>query len=848
MSVGNVWLLVISLLAVIVIGVSYIAYRRRVEAGSLLRFLAAASIVAAFGGIRLDLTRDVPLAVYLLDVSDSYAARRLSAAEAIGRHAAGLPSGSQAALVAFGESASLAAPVEAGAFSADAGSGAGLGAGATDLEAALTAAAGLKGRTDRVYLLSDGRANKGDIMRGALACSQSAIRILPIVLDAAVSADAWIARLDAPASAGPGEIVRIYVLVGANESGTLRVSMRAGEEIFSKDIISSGTGFMQRVAFDIRMPEAGIVPLRARVSAVGFSDSYPVNNSTAGAVRVLGKPRLVVCAKSDTPAFKLLAGMERYAVERIKPEELPGTAGVLRDTAGVVLDNVPAAKMTPEQMAVLVQYARDLGGGLVVLGGPESYGEGGYIGAKLEEALPVWCNPENRKKASLVFVLDASGSMGNETFFLGKQMRKFNAALMAILPVHKQLKKGDRVAVVTFDTQPDLALPLTQDDDGSVLRGALANREGLAAKEPNGKTNIYPALRLALKLLEPGEEERIQHIILLSDGRQTIQDSIQLAEFKEAGVTVTTVATGTLPDRDRLKEIAGTTGGRYYEVSKFDSTLRDTFYREIREIAKLSRTGRIEAGKSGEAEFLKGLDAFPPLGGIALTSAKDEASVTMQTDDGEPVLAWWRLGLGRVAAFTGGLDASWGGEWLKWDSLGKLLSQLVSWSGREAENPDFKLKVFSEEGVVKANLVARVDGGLADSLELRGVFSSGGIRTDAAFMQVGPGEYESKAQSEPGTLCVVTVYDEQGKILCSNEAWVPATLETGPLSADVETLSNLASATGGEVLSEDSFLSDVPGGRGGSGYDMWWLFLILAGCFFIADIAQASLRSARKLK
>ncbi len=39
-------------------------------------------------------------------------------------------------------------------------------------------------------------------------------------------------------------------------------------------------------------------------------------------------------------------------------------------------------------MEYLQAYVRDLGGGLVVIGGPQSYGVGGYFETPLEETLP----------------------------------------------------------------------------------------------------------------------------------------------------------------------------------------------------------------------------------------------------------------------------------------------------------------------------------------------------------------------------------------------------------------------------------------------------------------------------
>jgi hypothetical protein len=114
--------------------------------------------------------------------------------------------------------------------------------------------------------------------------------------------------------------------------------------------------------------------------------------------------------------------------------------------------------------------------------------------------------------------------------------------------------------------------------------------------------------------------------------------------------------------------------------------------------------------------------------------------------------------------------------------------------------------------------------------------------------QVGPGEYKTHAQVQPESLCTVTAYRSKDEILASTEIWIPSSLEHGPLGPDAGALSKLAASTGGRVLNEEAFLNDEPEGKGGRGYDMWWVLLILAGCFFMADIIQASLLSARKLK
>ena len=65
-------------------------------------------------------------------------------------------------------------------------------------------------------------------------------------------------------------------------------------------------------------------------------------------------------------------------------------------------------------MLALQVYTRDLGRGLVMLGGPNSYGAGGYKRTPLEEALPVDMDVRDRDRQpdiALVVVIDQSGSM-----------------------------------------------------------------------------------------------------------------------------------------------------------------------------------------------------------------------------------------------------------------------------------------------------------------------------------------------------------------------------------------------------------------------------------------------------
>src|SRR5258708_28007868 len=73
---------------------------------------------------------------------------------------------------------------------------------------------------------------------------------------------------------------------------------------------------------------------------------------------------------------------------------------------GVVLADVPAVDLGPTRMQVLESLVRDLGRGLVVSGGENSYGLGGYANTPLEETLPVSMEiPQHKDTPTIAVVL-----------------------------------------------------------------------------------------------------------------------------------------------------------------------------------------------------------------------------------------------------------------------------------------------------------------------------------------------------------------------------------------------------------------------------------------------------------
>jgi uncharacterized membrane protein len=75
------------------------------------------------------------------------------------------------------------------------------------------------------------------------------------------------------------------------------------------------------------------------------------------------------------------------------PDELVGGFPKTRDELfayrGLVLGSIEAAAFTGDQLAMLAEFVDKRGGGLMMLGGPRAFSEGGYAGTALGDALPV---------------------------------------------------------------------------------------------------------------------------------------------------------------------------------------------------------------------------------------------------------------------------------------------------------------------------------------------------------------------------------------------------------------------------------------------------------------------------
>ncbi|HYL81410.1 MAG TPA: glutamine amidotransferase, partial [Candidatus Acidoferrum sp.] len=132
-------------------------------------------------------------------------------------------------------------------------------------------------------------------------------------------------------------------------------------------------------------------------------------------------------------------------------------------------------------------------------------------------------------------------------------------------------------------------------------------------------------------------------------------------------ITVSTVAIGSDADVRFMTHVSRWGRGRFYYTDDIYSIPR-IFTLETQLASKASIIEEpFRAVVTNEAhEILQDIrwDQAPPLGGYVSATPKPTADTLLISHQRDPVLATWRYGLGRTAAFTSDAKGKWGILWL----------------------------------------------------------------------------------------------------------------------------------------------------------------------------------------
>jgi Mg-chelatase subunit ChlD len=604
----------------------------------------------------------------------------------------------------------------------------------------------------RMVILSDGAATFGDAEAAARLAASTGVEIIVVPLLPTSEAEVMVSAIHTPSQLRQGDRFNLEMTLEANQpvetgvriyaSGALifegSYALKPGSQTFSLPLTAGEPGF---TIYEVQLiPEA---------------DKAYQNNQLASYTQVSGPPKvLLVAPPADEllgrqgelrgdEASALLSALEAAGtmVEPILPYDLPAELANLAEYASVVLVDVPARQLTSRQMTTLQSYVRDLGGGLVVVGGPTSYGVGGYFRTPLEETLPVEIqikDEQRRPSLAIVFVIDHSGSMAETSGGVVKLELAKEAAMRSV----ELLMPSDRVGVIAFDDAATWVVPMTDlENPEEVIRS-------IGTLRPGGGTDILAGLQAMADLL-PGEQTTSKHVILLTDGGANPAGIPELVTrlFQENNITLTTVGVG----RDAapfLPNLAELGGGRYHFAA--DPGAIPSIFTEETMLA--TRSYIIEEEFSPQllrsSPILEGINALPSLFGYVGTSPKDTAQTILGTHKGDPLLASWQYGLGKVVAFTSDATGRWAKDWVKWEDFSNFWSNAVQLTVGDMSASALNTQVQLEEG--QATLTVDTAGTLlaGDSALLNGyammanIVDPGGQVQVIQLKQVAPGKYE----------------------------------------------------------------------------------------------------------
>ncbi|MBI1726632.1 MAG: VWA domain-containing protein, partial [Candidatus Rokubacteria bacterium] len=352
--------------------------------------------------------------VFLLDVSDSVSlAARESAFRFAAQSAGGARPGDQAGVIVFGEEAVVAQPLRLGG-KIDRPQ-VQVGGRGTNLAQALQLALATTppGHANRFVLLSDGRPNAGNALAVAQAAKDAGADIWYVPAPLTFRQEVVVESMLLPREVKFGEPFQAKVVAWSQAETQGRLSMFRNGEFLGSQVVKLNAG-KNVFAYRQSLEQSGIHVYQAALDVEG--DIIDENNRSVGTVVVRGRPQVLLVEKDKSQAQALTAALraQHVDVELVETERIPKDAAGLQKYDGVILSNVSSLKMTKKQMEGIRDYVREQGGGLIMLGGEESFGLGGYYRTPIEEALPVTMEVKQKVEIpslAVVLSIDRSGSM-----------------------------------------------------------------------------------------------------------------------------------------------------------------------------------------------------------------------------------------------------------------------------------------------------------------------------------------------------------------------------------------------------------------------------------------------------
>ena len=812
----------------------------------LVRLVIAGIFIMALAEPRAVRRSDVLSLIYALDVSDSMGGKVSDQALSwVMQTATRKPPKDEAGLVVFGRDAAVELPPRQ-TFPFEAINSR-VARDGTNLAKALALSAAMlpEQNQGRIVLLSDGNENEGSVTAqlDELKARGVAVDVLPVSFD--FQKEVWLERLDLPRVVKVGETYEASVLLDSLTKGTGKLALSEnGKTIFEKPVeFDAGK---TRFAMPLYLREPGFYEYVATITPPAGEDGWAENNVAIGDLFLRGEGQVLVVTdpKGDARDWEPLVGALKAAQRIVKVQmayEFPRDALSLMPYDLVIFPNAPAEAFDAVQLQAMRDAVFNNGTGFLMLGGPQSFGPGGYHGSAIEEALPVTMDVTQKKvlpKGALAVILHTCEFAEGNTW--AKRIAK---------EAIRVLGAQDEVGLIAFTWGSGSGgyqwiFPLTPAGEYEKLV-PLIN-----AAEPGDMPDFNTPMQLGLAGLEKSDAA-LKHMIVISDGDPSPPTPALVQQFVAAKVSVSMVAInphgGT--DISIMQSIAATTGGRYY-FPQDPSQLPSIFIKEAKTLKRsMLQNKTFTPEVQIPSPVLKGIDTMPALRGYVLTTVKPRATTILRTppdkvepDQLDPVLATWRVGLGVTAAWTSDLGPAWAKDWLDWDKYRAFVKQLAIELSRVESKSDLRLSAFAADnsGAITVEDFAKDEAFLRVEARVAG---PNGESATVPLRQIGPRRYQGSFPlwGKGRYQVIAAAAGRAGAAEPENVTGgfaVPYSHEYLKFRSDPRALQEIARKTGGRVLSAtdlDLFHPQRHPRESSSPVIDW--FLILLACLIPLDVA-----------
>lgn len=731
--------------------------KRRRIAVLVVRTLIVLAMIFAIAQLELVKKSNFLTVYYLLDSSDSIPGAtqeqgRLLIAELNKK----MTTRDEAGLIVFGATPSLETPATVG-YEFEGKTNSVVDTTRSDIAGAirLAMAAFPADRMRRIVLLSDGNENQGSAIETARLSKSNGIPIDVIPLRYDQWQDVSVEKVVVPQQTTkdtPFEL-KAYVSAERDTKGMLRV-LEDGK-LIAEEEVEVKAGRNTPFVLPRRISDGGFHKYQVTLDVKG--DARVQNNSGEAFTYIKSEPKVLYIEGDESSAENYLEGAlkaEQILVTRGGVSEIPRSIDELQKYDSIILSNVPASVMSRSQMQMIERGVHDLGIGLMMIGGEESFGAGGYQDTPIEEALPVSMDVKQRKmlpNGALAIVLHTCEIPSGNAW-----AREISTAALNVLSAE------DYFGIAYYGPQPNKQgggwgswgdywawePGLSKAGDKRKMRTAIKSIE------PLDMPTFAPTMDLAYKALKDVKAQ-VKHIVIISDGDPAPPDQATVNGIRDEGITVSTVAIAphTGSTVETLENIAYWGAGNFY-YPKTSAELPRIFTKEASIVRKsLISEGDFNPVYSQPSEILNGLTTgLPNLGGIVVTTPKELATIALVREavqdgnviDADPLLANWRYGLGKTVAFTSDAKNKWASEWVQQPIYGKFWSQAVRYTLRETSNQNYQVATEIRDGVGRVVVDAvDADGTFKNYVDFTTkVIGPDLTSKEVRVRQVAPGRYE----------------------------------------------------------------------------------------------------------